>query len=50
VEHVTDAVLDALTTLFPRTHYLVGVDANIMGRVIPCIPSWIIDLLQTYVI
>lgn len=50
VERVVNAVLDALTTVCPRTHYLVGVDANIAGRVGPCIPSWIIDLLQTYVI
>mmetsp|Transcript_70919 Transcript_70919/g.140718 ORF Transcript_70919/g.140718 Transcript_70919/m.140718 type:complete len:318 (+) Transcript_70919:52-1005(+) len=50
VERVINAVLDALSTVSPRTHYLVGLDANIMGRVMPCIPSWIIDLLQTYVI
>lgn len=50
VERVTNAVLDALTTVCPRTHYLVGVDANIMGRVGPIIPSWMHDLLQTYVI
>lgn len=50
VERVTGAVLDALTTVSPMSRYLVGLDANILGRVGPLIPDWIVDLLQTYVI
>lgn len=45
IVRVTDAVLDALTTVYPRTQYLVGVDAN--G---PLIPSWIVDFAQAYLI
>lgn len=45
VDIVVGAVLDALTTVYPRTHYLVGVDANILGVLVTMIPSWILDWL-----
>lgn len=50
IQHVVEAVLDALTTQFPRSRYLCGVDANILGRIGPIIPDFVWDLLQTYVI
>jgi len=50
VDRVTDAVLDGLVARFPNAYYLVGVDANILGRLAPLIPSWVMDLAQTYVV
>lgn len=50
VRRVTDVVLDALTAGSPRAQYLVGCDAHILGFVGPFIPSWILDLVQTYLI
>jgi len=47
---VVDAVLDALTTAFPRTRYLVGVDANLLGRLGWFVPDFLWDLGQTYLI
>lgn len=50
LEWVTGAVLDALTTAFPRTRYLCGYDANVLGRVGPLIPDFVWDLIQTYLV
>jgi len=47
VSWVTNSVLDALTTTFPRTRYLCGFDANILGRVVYFIPDFVMDLAQT---
>lgn len=49
-DHVVDAVMDGLTAVVPKTHYLCGVDANIVGRLVAFVPSWIIDLVQTYLV
>lgn len=50
VERVTAAVLDALTTMSPKSRYLIGLDANLLGRVGPFIPDWVMDLAQTYLV
>mmetsp|Transcript_61632 Transcript_61632/g.159982 ORF Transcript_61632/g.159982 Transcript_61632/m.159982 type:complete len:315 (+) Transcript_61632:53-997(+) len=50
IEWVTGAVLDALTTVFPRTRYLCGYDANILGRLGHYIPDFVMDLIQTYLV
>jgi len=49
-DRVVDAVLDALTTRLPRTRYLVGVDANVLGRLGWFIPDFVWDLGQTYLV
>lgn len=48
--YVADAVIDALSTIFPKAYYICGVDANILVRVAPFLPCWVVDLLQTYII
>lgn len=50
IEWVTGAVLDALTTVFPRTRYLCGWDANVMGRLGHYIPDFVMDIGQTYLV
>merc|ERR1719162_2693763 len=50
VSWVTDSVLDALTSWSPRTRYLCGFDANILGRLSCVIPDFAMDLAQTYLI
>jgi len=47
VERVVDAVIDALTTVVPMPRYLVGVDANLLGRVGPFVPDWIMYLVTS---
>lgn len=50
VEWVTGSVIDALTTYFPRTRYLCGFDANLLGRIGWFVPDFVWDLAQTYLI
>lgn len=50
VSWVTNSVLDALTSWYPRTRYLCGFDANILGRLCYVIPDFAMDLVQTYII
>mmetsp|Transcript_47171 Transcript_47171/g.119605 ORF Transcript_47171/g.119605 Transcript_47171/m.119605 type:complete len:315 (-) Transcript_47171:104-1048(-) len=50
IEWVTGAVLDALTTVLPRTRYLCGYDANLLGRLGYFIPDFAWDLIQTYLV
>lgn len=50
VARVTNAVLDALTTVSPKSRYLIGLDANALGRIGWFIPDWVMDLVQTYLV
>mmetsp|Transcript_57168 Transcript_57168/g.121563 ORF Transcript_57168/g.121563 Transcript_57168/m.121563 type:complete len:331 (+) Transcript_57168:127-1119(+) len=50
VSWVTDSVLDALTNPWPRTRYLCGFDANLLGRLSFFVPDLLTDLVQTYII
>jgi len=50
VDYVIDAIIDALSAKFPKSCYLCGWDAAILGRVGPLLPCWFMMLLQAYIV
>ena len=44
-ERVTRAILDALFSSKPRTHYLVGVSARLGGSIVPLLPARLRDAI-----
>jgi len=45
---VVDCVKDALTNYMPLARYLIGYDAQVIGRIACYLPCWLIDFFQTY--
>ncbi|KAJ8313870.1 hypothetical protein KUTeg_008431 [Tegillarca granosa] len=45
---VVNAYHHALTARYPKTRYLVGIDANIIYPILWTIPDWITDILFAY--
>eukprot|EP00927_Polykrikos_kofoidii_P069667 TRINITY_DN65233_c0_g1_i1.p1 TRINITY_DN65233_c0_g1~~TRINITY_DN65233_c0_g1_i1.p1 ORF type:complete len:322 (-),score=40.94 TRINITY_DN65233_c0_g1_i1:70-1035(-) len=47
-EWVIGAVVDAIVNRWPLARYTVGWDARLIRHfVIPCVPAWVVDMMQT---